>query len=54
MRFSVTLDRDEDGIWVVECHSIPGCVSQDQTKQDVRKTRELRLNDIPRHRTNRP
>lgn len=33
MRFSVTLDRDEDGVWVVECPSIPGCVSQGQTKQ---------------------
>jgi predicted RNase H-like HicB family nuclease len=35
MRFSVKLDRDEDGIWVVECPSIPGCVSQGQTKQEA-------------------
>ncbi|RAM53192.1 MAG: type II toxin-antitoxin system HicB family antitoxin [Hapalosiphonaceae cyanobacterium JJU2] len=35
MRFSVTLDRDEDGIWIVECPSIPGCVSQGQTKQEA-------------------
>ncbi len=35
MKFSVTLDRDEDGIWVVECPSIPGCVSQGQTKQEA-------------------
>lgn len=35
MRFSVTLDRDEDGIWVAECPSIPGCVSQGQTKQEA-------------------
>jgi predicted RNase H-like HicB family nuclease len=35
MRFSVTLDRDEDGAWVVECPSIPGCVSQGQTKQEA-------------------
>ena len=32
MQFNVTIDRDEDGIWVVECPSIPGCVSQGQTK----------------------
>ena len=32
MKFLVTLDRDEDGIWVVECPSIPGCVSQGKTK----------------------
>jgi predicted RNase H-like HicB family nuclease len=35
MRFNVTLDRDEDGVWVVECLSIPGCVSQGQTKQEA-------------------
>jgi predicted RNase H-like HicB family nuclease len=35
MRFSVTIDRDEDGIWIVECPSIPGCVSQGQTKQQA-------------------
>jgi predicted RNase H-like HicB family nuclease len=33
MIFNVTLDRDEDGIWVVECPSIPGCVSQGDTKE---------------------
>jgi predicted RNase H-like HicB family nuclease len=32
MKFNVTLDRDEDGMWVVECPSIPGCVSQGQTR----------------------
>jgi len=33
MRFSVTLDRDEDGTWIAECPSIPGCVSQGTTKE---------------------
>jgi predicted RNase H-like HicB family nuclease len=32
MKSSITVDRDEDGIWVVECPSIPGCVSQGKTK----------------------
>jgi predicted RNase H-like HicB family nuclease len=35
MRFSVTIDRDEDGVWVVECPSILGCVSQGETKQEA-------------------
>lgn len=35
MVFNVTLDRDEDGIWIVECPSIPGCVSQGQTKEEA-------------------
>ena len=28
MKLLVTLDRDEDGVWVAECPAIPGCVSQ--------------------------
>lgn len=32
MIFSITIERDEDGVWVVECPSIPGCVSQGRTK----------------------
>ena len=32
MKFTVTLDRDEDGVWVVECPAIPGCVSQGESK----------------------
>ena len=35
MRFSVTIDRDEDGVWVTECPAIPGCVSQGKTKDEA-------------------
>lgn len=35
MKFNVTIDRDEDGVWVVECPSIPGCVSQGRTKDEA-------------------
>ncbi len=35
MKFTVTVDRDEDGIWVAECPSIPGCVSQGKTKDEA-------------------
>ena len=35
MKFTVTLDRDEDGVWVVECPAIPGCVSQGKTKAEA-------------------
>lgn len=35
LKFNVTLDRDEDGAWVVECPSIPGCVSQGQTREEA-------------------
>ena len=32
MTFLVSIDRDEDGVWVVNCPAIPGCVSQGVTK----------------------
>jgi predicted RNase H-like HicB family nuclease len=35
MRFQITLDRDEDGVWIAECPSIPGCVSQGRTKEEA-------------------
>jgi predicted RNase H-like HicB family nuclease len=37
MKFTVTIDRDEDGVWVAECPAIPGCVSQGKTKSDALK-----------------
>jgi hypothetical protein len=35
MKFNVTIDRDEDGVWIVECPSTPGCVSQGETKDQA-------------------
>jgi predicted RNase H-like HicB family nuclease len=37
MQFMITLDRDEDGVWISECPSIPGCVSQGATKAEAIK-----------------
>jgi predicted RNase H-like HicB family nuclease len=35
MKFIVTIDRDEDGMFITECPSIPGCVSQGKTEQEA-------------------
>jgi predicted RNase H-like HicB family nuclease len=35
MKFSVILDRDEDGMWIVECPAIPGCLSQGKTRDEA-------------------
>ena len=35
MKLIVSLDRDEDGVWIVECPSIPGCVSQGSNKEEA-------------------
>nr|VFK79737.1 MAG: HicB_like antitoxin of toxin-antitoxin system [Candidatus Kentron sp. SD] len=33
--FIVIPEQDEDGAWVSECPSIPGCVSQGKTRTDA-------------------
>lgn len=35
MTFTITMFQDEDGIYVVECPSIPGCVSQGRTEAEA-------------------
>jgi predicted RNase H-like HicB family nuclease len=35
MQFQVTVDRDEDGVWIVECPAIPGCVTQGVTREQA-------------------
>ena len=37
MKLLVTIDRDEDGVYVAECPSIPGCVSQGKTEKEALK-----------------
>jgi predicted RNase H-like HicB family nuclease len=35
VKFPVIIDRDEDGVWIVECPSVPGCVSQGSTRAEA-------------------
>src|SRR5262245_11727103 len=35
MKLLVTVERDETGTFVVECPSIPGCISQGKTEQEA-------------------
>ncbi len=37
MKFIITIFQDEDGVFIAECPSIPGCVSQGKTEQEVEK-----------------
>lgn len=44
MDFIVTLEQDEDGVWIAECPAIPGCVSQGSTLDEaVENVREAIL-----------
>ena len=35
MTFTITLMRDEDGMFIAECPAIPGCVSQGATVEEA-------------------
>lgn len=35
MKFLITLMQDEDRIWIAECPSIPGCVSQGESRSEA-------------------
>jgi predicted RNase H-like HicB family nuclease len=35
MKLAITLERDETGMVIAECPSIPGCVSQGQTEDEA-------------------
>ncbi|MGA2115470.1 MAG: type II toxin-antitoxin system HicB family antitoxin [Bryobacteraceae bacterium] len=36
MKFLVSVYQDEDGMYIAECPSIPGCVSQGQTEAEAK------------------
>lgn len=35
MKFLITIYQDEEGWYVVECPTIPGCMSQGETKEEA-------------------
>ena len=37
MKFIITIFKDEDGMYISECPSIPGCVSQGRTEAEAEK-----------------
>jgi len=37
MKFLITVTQDEDGMFVAECPSIPGCVSQGKTAEEAER-----------------
>ena len=44
MKFTFSIYQDEDGAFIAECPSIPGCVSQGTTEAEV----ELNISDAIR------
>lgn len=37
MKFTIAIYTDEDGVYIAECPSIPGCVSQGKTEEEAEK-----------------
>ena len=35
MKFRILIEQDEDGIFVVQCPTLPGCVSQGKTRAEA-------------------
>jgi predicted RNase H-like HicB family nuclease len=32
MKYRITLQKDEDGVFVAKCPALPGCISQGETR----------------------
>ena len=37
MKFLITIFKDEDGVFVAECPSLPGCISQGKTEEEAER-----------------
>ena len=37
MKYRVLIEQDEDGIFIIECPSLPGCISQGKTREEAVK-----------------
>ena len=45
MKFTIVLSRDEDGVFIAECPSIPGCVSQGATSEDAEENVKVAIKE---------
>ncbi|MGA1840554.1 MAG: type II toxin-antitoxin system HicB family antitoxin [bacterium] len=35
MQYRILIEQDEDGVFVAECTSLPGCISQGKTRKEA-------------------
>ena len=35
MKYRVIIEQDEDGVFIAECPSLPGCISQGKTRNEA-------------------
>lgn len=36
MKYRIIIEQDEDGMYVVECPALPGCISQGRTREEAK------------------
>ena len=53
MKYRVLIEQDEDGVFVAEVPSLPGCISQGATRQEalagIREAMALYLESLQAH-----
>jgi len=47
MKLLITIVQDEDGVYIAECPSIPGCVSQGKTEQEAESNVRNAIRECP-------
>ena len=45
MKFTITIQQDEDGMFISECPSIPGCLSQGTTEAEAEANIEYAIRE---------
>jgi len=35
MKYRILIEQDEDGVYIAECPSLPGCVSEGRTRKEA-------------------
>ena len=35
MKYRILIEQDEDGVFIAECPSLPGCISQGMTRKEA-------------------
>jgi predicted RNase H-like HicB family nuclease len=53
MKFRVTIKTDEDGMFIAECPSLPGCISEGKTRQEalanIKEATEAYIESLKQH-----
>lgn len=53
MKYRILIEQDEDGIFIAECPSLPGCISQGETRsqalENIREAILVYIESLEKH-----